>query len=83
LPPNDRVHDLLEAEVLYSGQIGANVSEEKAASIFRVDQVAGFYKNLVSTKLYGHTSHKNAIYIALRNSSLNNLVRFSKLAEVG
>lgn len=68
---------------MYSVQIGANVSEEKAASIFRVDVSSRFLQKFGIYQLYSYTSHKNAIYIALRNSSLNNLVRFLKLAELG
>lgn len=40
--PNDRIYDLLGAEVLYLGQIGANVTEEQAVSISRVDESRRF-----------------------------------------
>jgi len=41
-PPNDRIHGHLGAQVLYCGQIGATVSEGKAATIFRVDESSRF-----------------------------------------
>jgi hypothetical protein len=66
---------------LYCGQIGATVSEEQAVSIFRVNERSRFLQKFGNY----YTSQKTAIrwYITLRNSSLNNLVRFSKFAEVG
>ena len=44
--PNDRIYDLLAGEVLDRGQIGANVSEEQATLIFRVDESRSFLQKL-------------------------------------
>ena len=81
--PNDRIYDLLAGEVLDRGQIGANVSEEQATLIFRVDESRSFLQKLGIYQIIRlHVPQDLYIYIILRNSFLNNLVRFSKFAEV-
>ena len=63
-PLNDRIYDLLGAEVLYRGQIGVNVSKEQAASVFRVDESNRFLQKFgIYQIIQLHVPQDRHIYI--------------------